>query len=389
MPKIVLITRTYFPTVGGISSYIYDMYSQFGSDEVNVIAFVHLNQEEFDATSRYKTFRTPGYSRWFENGKWAMIPLFFTAFGRLMVTRGIQEIHAEQVQSGLVVFLLSKIFRKPYRIFAHGMEVNTSDRWGFKRMVFSHSKTVIANSRYTRELLIRLGIDAGKIIIFTPGVPKIYYEDASGLSLSKSRKELGIPTDNKILLTIARLDATSRYKGIDTMIRAMPLIIRQHSHIHYYIAGSGPDSGWYEELARQSHLERYVTLVGSVSEEVKKKYLAACDVFVLPNRIEYERGGEITEGFGIVFIEASIFGKPVIGGDGGARDAVEDGVSGYYVDPHSAEAVASKVNRLLEDPVLAKALGEQGRERALRLFDSEEIARTFTDFIRKNGIDKT
>ncbi|MBX7150646.1 glycosyltransferase family 4 protein [bacterium] len=383
MDKILLIAREFYPTLGGISSYIFDIYSYFSPDRLTIITYYHPDQKSFDKTCQYDMVRTGIYSKWMQKRKWATIPLFISGFWQLVVDRKIKEIHAEQVQSGLVVFILSKIFRKPYRLFAYGMEITTSDSHGFKRKVFGGAKTIIAISKYAKELLLRQGIDARKIVIFTPGVSKNYFETASVLSQDQSRRDLGINTQKKILLTIARLEPLSRYKGIDTMINAMKLLVKTNANIHYYVVGSGPDMTWYQRLVLQSELESFVTFVGSVSEETKKKFIMSCDVFVLPNRIEYERGGETTEGFGIVFIEANIFGKPSIGGDGGARDAVEDGKSGLYANPNSAEDVASKIILLMEDTNLSKRLGEQGRKRVLGSFISENIASSFFDFIQK------
>jgi phosphatidylinositol alpha-1,6-mannosyltransferase len=383
MDKILLIAREFYPTLGGISSYIFDIYSSFETRQLTIITHYHPDQKTFDASCAYDIVRTGAYSRWMQNGKWAVIPLFISGFLRLITDRSIKEIHAEQVQSGLAAFLLSKIFRKPYRLFAYGMEITTSDAHGFKRKVFRNAKTVMTISRYAEELLLRQGIDKNKIIMFTPGVPRKYYEAASTLSQDRAREELNIDPHKTILLTIARLDPSSRYKGIDTMIDTMKLLVAQNADIHYYVVGSGPDMNWYQNLVRQSELESFVSFVGSVTEEIKKKFMMACDIFLLPNRIDYERGGETTEGFGIVFIEANIFGKPSIGGDGGARDAVEDGYSGLYANPNSAEEIASKIRSLMKNPDLCKKLGEQGKRRVLERFISENIARAFTDFIQK------
>jgi phosphatidyl-myo-inositol dimannoside synthase len=116
-------------------------------------------------------------------------------------------------------------------------------------------------------------------------------------------------------------------------------------------------------------LER-VVFAGQVPGRELAAYYAACDVFVMPNR---QIGPDI-EGFGMVFIEASAAGKPVIGGEsGGTGDAILHGITGLRVDGTSVEAIAAAVTALLREPGLAKALGSQGRCRVATEFSWEVV----------------
>jgi phosphatidylinositol alpha-1,6-mannosyltransferase len=107
-----------------------------------------------------------------------------------------------------------------------------------------------------------------------------------------------------------------------------------------------------------------VTFVGDVSDEEVAAWYERCDVFVLASRESAASGG--AEGYGIVFVEANLHGKPVIGGrSGGVPDAVRDGATGLLVNPLDAGEIADAVIRLMQDPALARRLGAEGRRRAL------------------------
>jgi phosphatidylinositol alpha-1,6-mannosyltransferase len=122
---------------------------------------------------------------------------------------------------------------------------------------------------------------------------------------------------------------------------------------------------------KKLHLQDNVVFTGYVSEDEKAFYYNAADVFVMPNR-ELENGD--VEGFGIVFLEANIYGKPVIGGrSGGAVDAIVDGKTGLLVNPIDIEEIASAIIRFLSNEGYAKQLGFQGRKRVERDFNCEVI----------------
>src|SRR5262249_1412795 len=118
---------------------------------------------------------------------------------------------------------------------------------------------------------------------------------------------------------------------------------------------------------------------GPVDERTRNALFAECEAFVMANR----RLPQDVEGFGIVFLEAALHGKPAIGGrNGGVPDAIDDGVTGYLVDTSAGpDDVARALRQVLGDPELASALGARGRERVLRDFAWGPRARAFTSTI--------
>jgi phosphatidylinositol alpha-1,6-mannosyltransferase len=140
----------------------------------------------------------------------------------------------------------------------------------------------------------------------------------------------------------------------------------------YVIAGPGSYAADLNRLTTHLGLPpNAVRFVGPVRLDELTSYYALADIFVMPNRVV----GSDVEGFGLVFIEAALCGKPAIGGrSGGAVDAIIDGVTGRLVDPSSTRELASAVIELLSDPTLAARMGLAARERALRDFDYRVVA---------------
>ena len=126
------------------------------------------------------------------------------------------------------------------------------------------------------------------------------------------------------------------------------------------IVGSGPHSAALHHLSERTGLTPSVHFTGPVPHAELPAHYAAGDVFAMPCRTR--RGGLDVEGLGIVYLEASATGLPVIGGDsGGAPDAILEGESGYVVPGKDADALAERLVALLRDPVTARAMGEKGR----------------------------
>ncbi|MBI4507924.1 MAG: glycosyltransferase family 4 protein, partial [Chloroflexi bacterium] len=117
--------------------------------------------------------------------------------------------------------------------------------------------------------------------------------------------------------------------------------------------GDGDDRPELERLAEESGVAQRVVFAGTKVGEELATYYRACDVFVMPS---------IKEGFGIVFLEAMAFGKPVVGGNhGGTPEAVQDGVTGFLVQYGDESALADRLSLLLRDAELRARMGEAGR----------------------------
>ena len=154
----------------------------------------------------------------------------------------------------------------------------------------------------------------------------------------------------------------------------MPRIVSEAPGTRYVIVGDGSDREYLMRLAAASDVADAITFLGELTDDEKLDCYSRCDVFALPS----ER-----EGFGIVYLEANAFGKPVVGGRiGGVPDAVIHGETGLLVDPRSESEVAEAIIRLLENPEEARRLGDNGRRRVENELTWKESARRLLTVIR-------
>lgn len=195
---------------------------------------------------------------------------------------------------------------------------------------------------------------AARMTQLPPGVDeKTFHPDSGG---SRVRAGLGL-SDRPVVVCVSRLVPR---KGQDTLILAMPAILAQVPDAVLLIVGGGPYAEQLKRLAAQTGVAESVRFTGPVPWEELPAHYGAGDVFAMPCRTR--RGGLDVEGLGIVFLEASATGLPVVAGDsGGAPDAVLDGETGWVVRGDSVEESADRIVTLLRDPELRQRMGERGR----------------------------
>jgi glycosyltransferase involved in cell wall biosynthesis len=179
----------------------------------------------------------------------------------------------------------------------------------------------------------------------------------------------------KVVLTVGRWLANERYKGMDTLITALPRLMMNWPQLHLAAVGEGDDREWLEQLAERNGVRRHVHFFSGLSYAELSACYSACDIFALPSR---------GEGFGLVYLEAMARGKPVIGGaHGGAPEVIEDGVTGYLVQHGEATQLATCIETLLANPDLAKQMGQRGRQRVEHEFRFNVFAKSFKKILRE------
>ena len=259
--------------------------------------------------------------------------------------------------STALIGLTSKLIKKPFIITAHGIGLLSDSR--FKKILtkfyLSFPSKIICVSNHVAEIASKY-TNKNKITVINNGV------DSEKLKLTKNnhdfKKKFGLKNE-KILLSVGNL---VERKGIDIIISSLPAIIKNYSNIKYFIIGDGPERENLHRSVKELGLEKYVVFIDYVSDDDLANFYNICDVFILMSRTIKEKEG--VEGFGIVYIEASYFGKPVIGGrSGGTADAIVDGVTGYRIDPTSTKELVNKVVLLLKNERLRKKLGQEGMKR--------------------------
>ena len=153
-------------------------------------------------------------------------------------------------------------------------------------------------------------------------------------------------------------------KGYHTVLEALPRVRERYPDVHYYLVGDDQDRKYVaglRETIQRLDLARNATITGRIDEAYLDALYRRADAFVLPS----ENSGAAFEGFGLAYIEANAYGKPVIGTlDCGAEDAIDDGENGLLVPQRDPAALSAAILRLLDDPAAAQAMGERGRARS-------------------------
>jgi phosphatidylinositol alpha-1,6-mannosyltransferase len=230
--------------------------------------------------------------------------------------------------------------------------------------VLRRASAVVCIAEHTRHLAARLyGVPDAKLPVITPSVDPSEFIPALADTAAIAALRAELTGGGPLLLMVGRL--AEAHKGFDRAIEALPAILAGSPEAHLVVAGPGDHTG-LAALAASLGVRDRVHFLGLVPRDRLLLLYAACDLFLLPGR---EVQGS-AEGFGIVFLEAALAGKPSVAGRvGGAREAVSDGETGVLVNGEAPAAVAEAVLGLLADPARAGRLGAAARARAVAEFD--------------------
>jgi 4-amino-4-deoxy-L-arabinose transferase-like glycosyltransferase/glycosyltransferase involved in cell wall biosynthesis len=249
----------------------------------------------------------------------------------------------------------------PYIVVGHGTDV-----WKplgvVRRAGLRGAAAVVAVSRFTADALAAYQrIPRRRLRIVYPAVRPAL--------LGRGRPRTEPPGAQLTLLTVARLSRASRHKSCDTVLRALPALAARGIPLRYVIVGDGDDRARLETLARSLGVGQLVTFRGQVSVAELADEYRRCDVFVMPSVAELRGTCWSGEGLGLAYLEAAAFGCAIVGGlDGGAPEAVDDGVTGMTVDGRDVDAVSAALIRLAAQPALRARMGEAGAERVRSRF---------------------
>jgi phosphatidylinositol alpha-1,6-mannosyltransferase len=351
--RTLLITNDFPPRPGGIQQFVYNLAIRQPSGSIVVYASRWKGWESFDAEQPFPVIReetsvllpTPAVARraaeiardygcdtvWFG----AAAPLGLLAAGlrrRAGIQRAVALTHGHEVGWAAL-----PVARAMLRRIARGVDV------------------VTYLGEYTRVRLARAIGDLTTLERLPPGVDTHLFRPT--VDGSAVRRRYGL-RDRPVIVCVSRLVPR---KGQDTLIRALPRIRQRVRDTALLIVGGGPYRSTLEVIAREEGVADHVVITGSVPWSDLPGHYAAGDVFAMPCRTR--RGGLDVEGLGIVYLEASATGLPVVAGDsGGAPDAVLDGETGFVVPGRDRDALVDRLTLLLTDSALAKRLGAAGRE---------------------------
>jgi phosphatidyl-myo-inositol dimannoside synthase len=346
--RTLLVTNDFPPRPGGIQQFVHNLALRQPAGSLVVYASTWKGAAKFDADQPFEVVRedtgmllpTPAVARraadlarshgcdtvWFG----AAAPLGLLAAGlrrRAGILRAVAQTHGHEAGWAALPGA-----RQLLRRIGDGVDV------------------VTYLGEYFRVRLDRVLHGRTELRRLAPGVDVDTYHP--GVDGGEVRRRYGL-SDRPVIVCVSRLVPR---KGQDALIRALPAVLRRIPDAALLLVSGGPDGNRLRRLAG----DLPVVFTGSVPWPDLPAHYAAGDVFAMPCRTR--RGGLDVEGLGIVFLEASATGLPVVAGDsGGSPDAVRAGETGYLVDGRDLDTLADRLIRLLADRDLARRMGAAGR----------------------------
>lgn len=339
--RVAVLTPDFPPARGGIQHLVHRLTEHLKEVEPLVVTIDQPGAAEFDQTQSFTIERTPS-----PRSRAAAVGLLNAKAVRSALRFRPDVVLSAHIVTSPAAALLRRTLRVPVVEYLYGAEMGGRPR--LAAFAVRTAALSIAVSRHTEQLALAVGGSAERLRRIPPGVD---------LPKHRDHEQPAEPT----VVTVARL--TSRYKGFDVMVRAMPLVRAQVPEARWVIVGDGPLRGELERLVAAHRMDGAAQFVGEVADDQRDRWLQRASVFAMPSRLPADQLGG--EGFGIVYLEAGAHGVPVVAGNvGGALDAVIHQRTGLLVDPTDHVAVAGAISELLLDPARAAALGRAGEEHA-------------------------
>lgn len=369
MNKTLLVTID--ATVGGVANYYQGICDNLPSDKISVLTVKKdkiFYSKNYPVYRRELIFNLPIWPKW--------LPVFWHLWKIIKKEKVKTVLIGQILPLGTVVFCLSKILNFDYIILANGMDIilpqkNKRKKW-LAEKILKNAKISTANSNFTKQEILKFGIDKNKIIIIYP-CPRI--KPPADEKIKHNLIEKYNLKNKKIILSAARL---VERKGFDVVIKAIPQATKKNDKFIYIIAGEGEYGDELKKIACASICADEIIFIGKISDEELKAFYDLCDLYIMPSR---NINGD-AEGFGIVYLEAGSFGKPVIGGkSGGAIEAVINNKTGILVNPESIAEISDALIKLLEDKNLSNKLGSRARERIKNEFNYNQQIEKIKKFL--------
>ncbi|MDF5758475.1 glycosyltransferase family 4 protein [Spongiactinospora sp. TRM90649] len=364
----LVVTNDFPPRPGGIQAFVHGLALHRPPGSMIVYAPSWTGCEAFDRRQPYRVVRHPGR---------LMLPVPGVArrAARLVREHGVETVvFGAAAPLGLLAPALRTAGARRVVMLTHGHEASWARLPGPRQVlarIGAHADVVTYLGEYTRGRLAEV-IDPGKLARLTPGVDTSVFRPGAGGA--EVRKRLGL-SGRPVAVCVSRL--VSR-KGQDVLVRAWPKVLRAVPEAALLLVGGGPGRRALQRAA--ARLGGSVRFTGPVPWSALPAHYDAGDVFAMPCRTRL--GGIDVEGLGIVYLEASATGLPVIAGSsGGAPDAVRHGETGLVVDGTSVDEVARALIDLLSDPGRARMMGERGRAWTEREWSWPLVAARFDELL--------
>ena len=366
MVRHLLVTNDFPPKVGGIQSYLWELWRRLPSEETAVLTTGFEGAAEFDQKQDYRIERI-------RRGFMLPTPQLVRRINRLADEHEAELVLLDPV---LLVGVLGHVIDKPYGLILHGAEVTIPGRLPVSKSMLSKTlrgaEIVIAAGSYPLSEAEKAAGTTLRSAVVPPGVDTNRFVPLDGQSRSIARESFRIQDDDFLLATVNRLVPR---KGICTVIKAAAEIKRKRptSRLQLLVGGSG---------RQRSHLEKLIEetgspcrLLGKISDEDVAKLYGCADLMAMMCNERWL--GLEQEGFGIAFLEAAASGVPQVAGrSGGSHEAVAEGVTGLIIDDsRDVASVVGAIESLMDDEKRRRSMGRQARIRAQQTFDYDQLAK--------------
>ena len=378
-PRVLCITNDFGPRAGGIETFVHGLIERMPYGSVTVYTSSQGDTSEFDAA-------------WLKNFGVKVIrdksKILLPSPRVLKITQGL----VREEKFGSIFFgaaaplgLLSHGLRRAgaMRLVAltHGHEVWWAKVWPFKfllRRIGSGLDVMTYLGGYTRgEIAGALQKkDQESLVHIAPGIDTVHFSPQG--DLSDLRKKLDLD-GKRVIVSVGRL---VHRKGQDTLVEALPQVVAEFPDAHLLFVGVGPHLEYIHKRAIQLGVLSKISFVGRVPYDEIPQFIGVGEIFAMPSRSRL--AGLEVEGLGIVYLEASACGLPIVGGkSGGAPDALLEGETGFAVDGRNPADVAGAILRLLRDPEMGQKMGKRGREWIIENWEWKRWSREFNALFTK------
>jgi len=373
MPKVLIVTNDFPPRSGGIQSFVHALATRLPPGRVVVYAPAWQGAAEFDARQPFAVVRHP-------TSLMLPVPSVARRARAVLTEHGCDTVlFGAAAPLGLLAPALRRAGARRIVALTHGHEAGWAALPGARQLLRAIGERVDVLTYLGEYVRIRLAraltsAAADRMVRLAPGVDSESFRPGAGGAAMRAK--LGIAPQAPVVVCVSRMVPR---KGQDTLIRVWPRVLAgsrasrtpsgvaaaghqepaQEAQPVLLLVGDGPYARRLRARVRRAGLTKSVMFAGPVPWEELPAYYDAGTIFAMPCRSR--RGGLDVEGLGLVYLEASATGLPVIGGDsGGAPDAILPGETGYVVGGRDEAALTDRLIRLLGDPEGAATMGEKG-----------------------------
>ena len=327
----LIITRSFPPEIGGMQNLLWGLTNELSKHYMlKVFADYYDNHKDFDEKVSFSIERVGGIKLLRKYRKAQLINEYI----KVNKINGIISDHWKSLE-------LIKTDKKKICLI-HSKEINHTKGSALNKRVLNvlnNVDKVVANSKFTKQLAISLGVEEQKIIVINPGIDPVKELEKDYLTKVENLLKNKTPR----LITVSRFDKRKNHEKIIMVLRNLKQI---YPKITYTCIGYGDEEENIKSLVKELKLDEQVTFLKNIPQDLKNALVYKSNVFVMPSIMHKTS----VEGFGIAYVEAAQLGVPSIGGkDGGASDAIKHNETGIICDGNSLEDIYSSIDLIIKN----------------------------------------